>query len=871
MNKLIRILSLGALVFSNISPIITLADWEELDWNTCFTYAENSTTRIAKYICPYEDVIIPETVRDINWDAFEWKTIRTIQIPDSIQTTYEMFRWAILNWDMTFDNWKFSNSTFEGAIIWENWNVTIWNEYNLSRIKINEWGELTINWWQITYMSSLMEVDWRLNINWEGSLSNAFQNMKLGENWSVIFWNWITSITNNSFYWSVITWNIVFPNDLEIIWNSAFANARITTWLNFPDSLELMEWSAFQLSKIEWDLKFWESTTTIKWFYQSTITWDMVFRWTELTLENFYNVILNWSFLCEDCGNIEMKSSSITSVQWDFKIISNWNFNIRKWGLSIWSVWRDFVLSWIEVPLDSILQGVRVWRDMTIRWNKISIKYWALNGTNVAWDFKMYWDSIELDTDVVNSVTVAWDLEISAWLLKANNWVLNSLKVWWQIKLPENSEFWNGVLWWVISKWISAMWDNTTVSIWETVTNSSMINDIMIVVNEVETNEVETVNDKTTIQNAEIQATSGKVVEFQWGLEVYFQNSVWQSERIEWTARFSSPIAIKVPVLDLNSEYVKIKVKHEWEDFWFTGLTLNPQNQCVDWIASADQYSWDDVKVEEDNNGKRYAVIYTCSASTFIAYTENEKKNNENNSTTVNTVTSSSSSWYWRRSNETNKNTNEQHNVANEQEKQDTSISEAISEIEEINIEEESKNNTVKNTVISNNPKYTQEQNNAYSFAKSNWITTTESIETAKMNTNLKRIEMAKILSNYAINVLWYEPDLSIWTIDFKDVPVELDNQYDNWVTLAYQLWIMWINMKNNKFRPFDEVTRVEFITALSRLLYNTKDWTGKTKYYEPHITKLYNEWIITNTNPNPNLKEKRGNVFIMLMRATNK
>ncbi|MBR4634214.1 S-layer homology domain-containing protein [bacterium] len=30
--------------------------------------------------------------------------------------------------------------------------------------------------------------------------------------------------------------------------------------------------------------------------------------------------------------------------------------------------------------------------------------------------------------------------------------------------------------------------------------------------------------------------------------------------------------------------------------------------------------------------------------------------------------------------------------------------------------------------------------------------------------------------------------------------------------------------MKDNKFRPYDEVTRAEFATALSRLLYSTSD-----------------------------------------------
>jgi len=166
---------------------------------------------------------------------------------------------------------------------------------------------------------------------------------------------------------------------------------------------------------------------------------------------------------------------------------------------------------------------------------------------------------------------------------------------------------------------------------------------------------------------------------------------------------------------------------------------------------------------------------------------------------------------------------------------------------------------------------YTQEQVDAYTFAKSNWITTTPTIEKARMNTSLKRIEMAKMLSYYAINVLWQKPDAEKWVIKFNDVTDKMDKQYDNWVTLAYQLWIMWQNMKNNNFRPNDEVTRAEFVTALSRLVYKTDEWKYKWtwKYYEPHMAVLYNEWVITNTDPK--LKEKRWYVMLMLMRSMKK
>ena len=163
-------------------------------------------------------------------------------------------------------------------------------------------------------------------------------------------------------------------------------------------------------------------------------------------------------------------------------------------------------------------------------------------------------------------------------------------------------------------------------------------------------------------------------------------------------------------------------------------------------------------------------------------------------------------------------------------------------------------------------PSYSLEMNQVYQFAKANWITTMDTIKKANMWWKLTRIQMAKMLSYYAINVLWQTPDTSKWVIRFKDVTKNMNKQYDNWVTLAYELWIMWQNMKKNRFRPYDEVTRAEFTTALSRMIYGIEDGTWKTKYYIPHMAKLYNEWIISKMNPN--MKEKRWYVMLMLMRS---
>ena len=155
---------------------------------------------------------------------------------------------------------------------------------------------------------------------------------------------------------------------------------------------------------------------------------------------------------------------------------------------------------------------------------------------------------------------------------------------------------------------------------------------------------------------------------------------------------------------------------------------------------------------------------------------------------------------------------------------------------------------------------YSMEEKQAYNYAHLNGITTMDSIDKANMWWNLTRIAMAKMLSQYAINILGKAPANTI-VPDFPDVDDKLNEDYNYGVSLAYQLGIMWIWI--DKFRPYDEVTRAEFGTALSRMLYWLEDGNP---YYSTHLAKLKKEWIITNDNPT--LKELRWYVMIMLMRS---
>ena len=169
---------------------------------------------------------------------------------------------------------------------------------------------------------------------------------------------------------------------------------------------------------------------------------------------------------------------------------------------------------------------------------------------------------------------------------------------------------------------------------------------------------------------------------------------------------------------------------------------------------------------------------------------------------------------------------------------------------------------------------YSAEQQNAYNYAYSQKITTVSSIEKASMNGSLTRIAMAKMISNFAINVLWLQPNTSI-DCSFSDVPSSLDKQYNYGVTQACQLWLMWIWNdwnKTEKFNPNTVVTRAQFGTAFSRAL-SKASWKAVENwnpYYSTHLEYLQSEWITKSVNePSPSAVEKRWNVMIMMMRAS--
>jgi hypothetical protein len=108
------------------------------------------------------------------------------------------------------------------------------------------------------------------------------------------------------------------------------------------------------------------------------------------------------------------------------------------------------------------------------------------------------------------------------------------------------------------------------------------------------------------------------------------------------------------------------------------------------------------------------------------------------------------------------------------------------------------------------------------------------SIKQANMTGSLLRSHMAKMMVNYAVNVLDKTPDTS-HSCTFSDISNET-TELQGYIKQACQLGIMGQGI--SLFYPKGKVSRAEFGTVLSRALYGNTYNTG-TPYYINHLKNL--------------------------------
>ena len=171
--------------------------------------------------------------------------------------------------------------------------------------------------------------------------------------------------------------------------------------------------------------------------------------------------------------------------------------------------------------------------------------------------------------------------------------------------------------------------------------------------------------------------------------------------------------------------------------------------------------------------------------------------------------------------------------------------------------------------------RYPTEINNAYLWAYGFDITTQASIQKANIDGKLIRKDMAKMISNFAVNVLKKTISNTGTTCTFTDTK-NLTKEAQTYATAACKLGLMWYasdgKTLKTTFDPNAEVDRAQFGTILSRLLYGDKNNASSktTPYYANHLDALKDAWVMSKINT-PTQKELRGYVMLMMMRSVTK
>ena len=152
----------------------------------------------------------------------------------------------------------------------------------------------------------------------------------------------------------------------------------------------------------------------------------------------------------------------------------------------------------------------------------------------------------------------------------------------------------------------------------------------------------------------------------------------------------------------------------------------------------------------------------------------------------------------------------------------------------------------------------------AYEWARSREITTMDSYESANMYGAVTRAQLAKMLSNWAMNEKGLTPDESL-ACEFTDIDSVKGDLHD-FIKTSCQLGLMGQGI--TAFRPYDKISRAEFGTALSRALWGDEN-NGEIPYYAKHLNALKSEGIMTQIDNPEGRDEIRGYVMLMLMRAS--
>lgn len=155
----------------------------------------------------------------------------------------------------------------------------------------------------------------------------------------------------------------------------------------------------------------------------------------------------------------------------------------------------------------------------------------------------------------------------------------------------------------------------------------------------------------------------------------------------------------------------------------------------------------------------------------------------------------------------------------------------------------------------------------AYEFAFEHNLTTMINCKSANLEDMLLRKHAAKMIVNFAINVLGKQPDLTRKCV-FADMIGE-DLEMQQYATAVCQLGLMGLKGDGSAaetFNPNGIIDKAQFATILSRMLWGDENNTTEACWYCKHVDALKAEGVIKVTTDLMS-PLKRGRAMLMLMR----
>ena len=899
-------------------------------YSATFKYNDQTTAKIVQSNTSW--IILQDNIPECDWTWFLWTELNTTNMKLSLTKVTLDGNDSVYTCNTKYSAqvWETLYESFENAVTAANWVsiITLLKriEYTMSEnetLIVNNYSPITVNApeWKVTtraytsnpksYTFTIVDPVAKYQ---NGEVTKYYDSLSSAIS-AATDWSTVTLLTDHETK-RITLWSLSVHKSIILdLWNNTLDindNTDYALLMIHPDSnssLTIKNWKIiFNNTKSnkcglatqkESQSLILESTVTLeaKWtttplcVFQGSVTTE-----ADITSENTFAIAGNWTAnkwyekytINIDGGDIKSTASigiyqpnwwilniNWWTIEWTTAVYAKaWTLNINWWTLK-WKWTKaeySYNWNWANSTADALVVdscGYPGWTPT------VNITVWTLTSTNnkAIW-YYIYWDN---ENPTVTATTN--DITLTEWYQRFANWnwykiskavtisfknqdsdfgTVQTIAKWSKAIRPEtdpvSTEEWKVFAGWYKESWLINEWNFDTDIVNENVTLYAKFNDPVTV----------TFMDWESAYLVVTIAKDTKTTQPDNPVKEWYTFDKWtnwnETNAFDFTTSIDSNLTLNA---NWTVNQYTITFNTDWwnaidpitQDYWTAVIApANPTKSCYSFAG------WDKVipiTMPAEDTTITAKWTYSCSSwggRTSSSTTTKEEKTDETKTDETKYDTT-----------EGNDNTVADNNeeVNNEEETLEEIIEELPENYDLPEVVNYDSNVPAAQQTLTDG--LTPEMHKAYVFSFKHWITTMPDAVNADMYGPLNRIAMDKMLVNYAINVLHMVPDTTKEVPVFPDVDEALDAEYGNAVTLWYQLWIMWINIDN--FRPYDEVPRWEFGTALWRMLFGLPD--GEWAYYETHLKKLMDEWIITNDNPY--LQELRGYVMIMLMRSATK